>query len=221
MDIATTTSATATRSATASATEQGRAEPSDYDTFLRMLTVQMQNQDPLNPIDSADYAVQLATFSGVEQQTKMNQTLETILQRMDMQGMGEIAGWVDREVKSAAPMAYPGVPTDLDLPGDARADRAVLTVSDAQGKLLAREEVPPGGGAYRWQGKDITGGTLPRGTYALAVEHYAGEETLGTTALQGWQRVAEVAIGTNGLMLRLESGAEVATSAVTALRAGG
>ena len=44
-----------------------RAISSDFDTFLRMLTVQMRNQDPLDPIDSADYAVQLATFSGVEQ----------------------------------------------------------------------------------------------------------------------------------------------------------
>ncbi len=38
----------------------------DFETFLKMLTVQMQNQDPLNPVDSSDYATQLATFSGVE-----------------------------------------------------------------------------------------------------------------------------------------------------------
>ena len=41
---------------------------SDFETFLRMLTVQLENQDPLDPTDSADYAMQLATFSGVEQQ---------------------------------------------------------------------------------------------------------------------------------------------------------
>jgi len=45
---------------------------SDFETFLRMLTVQMQNQDPLNPVDSSDYAVQLATFSSVEQQVQTN-----------------------------------------------------------------------------------------------------------------------------------------------------
>ena len=48
---------------------------SDFDTFLRMLTTQMQNQDPLNPIDSTDYATQLATFSGVEQQVRTNSLL--------------------------------------------------------------------------------------------------------------------------------------------------
>ena len=41
---------------------------SDFETFLKMLTTQMQNQDPLNPVDSTDYATQLATFSSVEQQ---------------------------------------------------------------------------------------------------------------------------------------------------------
>jgi flagellar basal-body rod modification protein FlgD len=53
----------------------GRAISSDFNTFLRMLTVQMQNQDPLDPIDSADFAVQLATFSGVEQQVRTNELL--------------------------------------------------------------------------------------------------------------------------------------------------
>ena len=41
---------------------------SDFQTFLTMLTTQLQNQDPLNPVESSDFAVQLATFSGVEQQ---------------------------------------------------------------------------------------------------------------------------------------------------------
>ena len=43
--------------------------------FLKLLTTQMQNQDPLNPIDSTDYAAQLATFSGVEQQVRTNSLL--------------------------------------------------------------------------------------------------------------------------------------------------
>lgn len=58
-----------------SPTSSSGALTSDFDTFLRMLTVQMQNQDPLDPVDSADYAVQLATFSGVEQQVRTNELL--------------------------------------------------------------------------------------------------------------------------------------------------
>lgn len=51
---------------------------SDFETFLRMLTVQMQNQDPLDPVDSSDYAVQLATFSNVERQVQTNDLLREL-----------------------------------------------------------------------------------------------------------------------------------------------
>ena len=50
----------------------------DFETFLKILTAQIQNQDPINPIDSSDYATQLATFSSVEQQVLANSHLEKI-----------------------------------------------------------------------------------------------------------------------------------------------
>jgi len=64
MDVTPSTT-TSISAANATANSSAARITSDFDTFLRMLTVQMQNQDPLNPIDSADYAVQLATFSGI------------------------------------------------------------------------------------------------------------------------------------------------------------
>ena len=72
MDVISTSSVSNSFGTAGSSTSTGGIS-SDFNTFLRMLTVQMQNQDPLNPIDSADYAVQLATFSGVEQQVRTNQ----------------------------------------------------------------------------------------------------------------------------------------------------
>lgn len=45
---------------------------SDFETFLKMLTTQIKNQDPLNPMEGTEFAVQLATFSGVEQQVMTN-----------------------------------------------------------------------------------------------------------------------------------------------------
>lgn len=49
---------------------------SDFEVFLQMLTAQMKYQDPLNPVDSTDYATQLATFSGVEQAVLTNDLLK-------------------------------------------------------------------------------------------------------------------------------------------------
>lgn len=51
----------------------------DFTTFLTMLATQIKNQDPLNPMDGADFAVQLATFSGVEQQVQTNMLLQKII----------------------------------------------------------------------------------------------------------------------------------------------
>ena len=62
---------------------------SDFETFLKMLTAQMENQDPLNPMDSADYAVQLATFSSVEQQVLTNDLLQAMTLQLGSSGMAE------------------------------------------------------------------------------------------------------------------------------------
>ena len=53
---------------------------SDFTTFLKLLTAQLRNQDPLKPLDSTEFVAQLATFSSVEQQVKTNDTLATIQQ---------------------------------------------------------------------------------------------------------------------------------------------
>ena len=51
---------------------------SDFNAVLNMLTTQLKHQDPLNPVDSADYAMQLAAFSTVEQQVLLNQKMKKV-----------------------------------------------------------------------------------------------------------------------------------------------
>jgi flagellar basal-body rod modification protein FlgD len=90
-----------------------RGIASDFDTFLRMLTVQMRNQDPLDPIDSADYAVQLATFSGVEQQVRTNELLTALTSQMGLGGLAEMGAWVGREARAAVPARFDGTPVTV------------------------------------------------------------------------------------------------------------
>ena len=85
----------------------------DFETFLRMLTVQMENQDPLNPVESTDFAVQLATFSNVEQQVQTNDLLRELQSQLGGSGIGQIADWVGKEVRSASAVTLNGSPLTL------------------------------------------------------------------------------------------------------------
>ena len=145
---------------------------SDFNTFLRMLTVQMQNQDPLNPIDSADYAVQLATFSGVEQQVRTNQLLADLQGRFQQLGMAEMASWIGKEARSSAPILYEGSPVTLSPNPAIGSTRAVLAVRDSAGNLVSREEIPVSTEPYQWLGVDRTVLRCRPGIYTIELgEH--------------------------------------------------
>lgn len=191
---------------------------SDFETFLRMLTVQMQNQDPLNPIESADYAVQLATFSGVEQQVRTNQLLADLAGRFQQFGMAEMAGWIGKEARSDAPVVFDGSPVVLSPNPAVGATSAVLVVRDAKGALVAREDVPASAEPYRWLGADATGTPLPPGTYTLSLESRSGDRVIATTPMEHYARVIEARGGPQGTRLVLEGGVEVPANRVTALR---
>lgn len=218
MDIQPSLSPTS-RAAAASPAAAGPRITSDFDTFLRMLTVQMQNQDPLNPIDSADYAVQLATFSGVEQQTRTNQLIERMLSQAGLTGLAQLAGWVGNEARSATPeVAFTGAPVTFSASPDALADAAVLVVRDDTGRLVGREDLPPGPAEGRWTGMDMAGRPLPPGRYQLTVESLSADRVLSSRPVETYARILEVQSGPAGMRLILEGGVEVAAEAVTALR---
>lgn len=191
---------------------------SDFNTFLRMLTVQMQNQDPLNPIDSADYAVQLATFSGVEQQVRTNQLLADLQGRFQQLGMAEMASWIGKEARSNAPILYEGTPVTLSPNPAVGSTRAVLAVRDSAGNLVSREEIPVSTEPYQWLGGGTDGSPLTPGIYTIELESLNGETLLDSRPVEHYARVVEAKGGSAGTTLVLAGGIEVLATNVTALR---
>ena len=191
---------------------------SDFNTFLKMLTVQMQNQDPLNPIESSDYAVQLATFSGVEQQVRTNQLLDAMATQFSLLGMSQLAGWVGQEARSAAPVWFSGTPVTVSPNPLASADRAVLVVRDAAGNTVSREDIPTASEPYKWFGGDAAGNILQDGRYGLTVESWRDGEVLQEGPVESYGLVVEARGGDGGVRLVLEGGIEVPASGITALR---
>lgn len=220
MDV---TTATATAGAsgtqrTASSAGTGPAITSDFETFLRMLTTQMQNQDPLNPIESSDYAVQLATFSGVEQQVKTNQLLESLAHGLGLTGLGQFAGWVGMEARVVAPVAFSGQPVTLAPVPQPGADRAELVVLDPTGAEVSRAPVAADATMLDWAGTDASGAPLPPGIYDFRLDSYTGDTLLGSAEVAAYARVVEVRAGTAGAVAVLAGGVEVPTADITALR---
>lgn len=214
-----TTAVTSATTTPATTTTSKAAIDSDFDTFLKMMTVQMKNQDPLNPVDSADYAMQLATFSGVEQQIKTNTLLEGLNSQFSVLGMAQLAAWVGQEARSSAPVAYSGAPVTISYSAAATADRAVLVVKDNDGAVVAREDVPVATGAYQWLGGDAAGNALPSGFYSLSLENYKGDQQLGNASpVETYARIVEARSGANGATLVLAGGIEVPATEITALR---
>ncbi len=76
---------------TASSTAANKAAL-DYDTFLKLLVAEMQNQDPTEPMDSTEYVAQLATFSQVEQTIQTNTRLEELLKSSSISQAGSLIG---------------------------------------------------------------------------------------------------------------------------------
>lgn len=191
----------------------------DYETFLRMMTLQLRNQDPLSPMNADDFAVQLATFSGVEQQTRTNDLLAQQIQQNTQNAMAQMSGWVGKQARIAAPTHFDGTtPITLSPNPALRADKAVLVVKNDDGQEVARIDMPVTSADYEWQGLDDEGNPLPEGIYNLTLESYEGTKLLGTTSVEYYADIQEIRAGGGGITALFPGGVEVSTALVTALR---
>ena len=197
------------------------ATASDFDMFLKMLTAQIRNQDPLEPMESADYAVQLATFSGVEQQVKTNDLLAALATGSGADGLADIAGWVGREARAPMPAWFDGAPVPLGFETRPGAEAGEIVVTDAQDVEVARHAVAAGEQDLDWAGTTAEGRPLPSGAYRFEIVSLAAGEEIGRDTIETYGRVREVRLGPDGPVLVAEAGVEVAASAVTALREAG
>ncbi len=221
MEVNTTANLTATLSAESLASGNGTKISSDFDTFLRMLTVQMQNQDPLNPVDSTDYAVQLATFSGVEQAVLTNDLLTSMINQMTTSGLGQMSQWVGREVRSAAPTYFDGKPITLEPRPSPISDRAEIVVRDVREVEVQRIPISTVGQPTEWAGIDVSGNPLPQGLYTFEVISIANDEVIAQDMIETYGRVVEIRSEPEGIMVQLAGGGTIAADKVTGLREAG
>lgn len=167
-------SATGAQSTPTSQTKSGGFSGGDFETFLKMLTTQIRNQDPLNPMEGSEFAVQLATFSGVEQQVKTNDLLEQMSGQLGANSLSTYSDWIGRQVRTTGQIFFGDNPLIMDISPDPAADRVVLVTKDSYGRRISAEEVGKGDGLVEWYGVDTNGARLPLGFTAFHWKAIAG-----------------------------------------------
>ena len=203
---------------TAQVTGSGTDIAADFSTFLTLLTTQLRNQDPLNPMNSTEFATQLATFSGVEQQVRTNEHLETLLSRTGVTTLAQLGEWVGMEVLTEAPVNFSGVPVRLHGTAEALAEEAQLVVKTAAGAEVQRLSVPLPVSELTWAGVDGQGAPLPAGEYQFELQSLRQGSVIGTAKMRHHAQVVEVRPNGQAVELHLVGGQVVAADAVTGLR---
>lgn len=163
---------------------------SDQTTFLKLLTTQLRNQDPLSPMDTNAFTQQLVAMTGVQQQILSNQLLQQMVSGQG--GLGNSVGLIGKEVKvntGASTLQDGSADWHYTLPAGAAS--ATFTVIDAQGNTVWSEDqsnLSTGDHTFNWDGKDLTGTQRPDGTtFGLKITAKAadGSSVASQTWLQG------------------------------------
>jgi flagellar basal-body rod modification protein FlgD len=169
--VSTTTTNTAVQD---SAAEKSRTQLSgDFDTFLLMLTTQLQNQDPTEPMDTNEFTAQLVQFASVEQAIATNENLEKMIALEDNSQISTAANYVGKFVMANGDSArlHGGVASfSYELPMNVYEAEVVIT--DELGQIVYKGEAPTekGKNDVLWDGtSNIDGTTKADGTYHISV----------------------------------------------------
>ena len=150
------------------------------DDFLKLLTVQLRYQDPLNPMENTEFIAQMAQFSSLEQLQNMNQTMERSQgAEAELQAAFKnnlVTSLVGKAVEvPTQEVAYDGEITEVAYRLGPQARSASLQILDARGQMVRELELDTSQ-AYNkveWDGKSVSGDKVPKGVY-LAVVTAAG-----------------------------------------------
>lgn len=198
--------------------ETATALSADFETFLKMLTAQARYQDPLEPIDSSEYAAQLAQFSMVEQQVLSNDLLTALTAQLGSGNMAQMASWIGMEALSTAPVQFDGSPITINPNPIATSDEVVLVVRDAEGNELQRQQLPIAAEPVSWAGVQSDGTPFPPGIYNFEIESRAEGELLVADQAETYSRITEARMQDGETVLILQSGVAVLASTVSGIR---
>lgn len=173
----------------ASQTQQQSASlANDFTQFLTLLTTQLQNQDPLSPLDSNEFTNQLVQFSQVEQGINTNTKLDDLLSLQIGNATTNALGYIGKDIQyvSAEISHTQGETNTIRYSLDGAATESQINIFNEEGNLVFSGPAQKGSGAheFEWNGRDFVNNELPDGTYVVRVDSTdINEDVVNTTTV--------------------------------------
>ena len=173
-------SGTTSTSTAASATS---ALSLDFTTFLKILTTQLQNQDPTNATDPNQFTQELIAMEQVQTQISTNDQLETLSSVTAANGLATGVGYIGNYVRaetSEGEFSLQGSTAEVGYTLDSAASSATITITDSSGKVVTTlaGAGSSGDNYVTWDGKDSSGNAVADGAYTFSV---AAKDSSGNT----------------------------------------
>jgi flagellar basal-body rod modification protein FlgD len=205
------TSGTSAAQQAAQSTAQSQQQlATNMNTFLELLTAQLQHQDPLNPMDTSQFTNQLVLFAQVQQQIDINQNLETMMGSQNNAALASSANYLGTgvtAVSSALPLQDSKSTFYYTTPANTKSVSIVIT--DSAGNIVSTQNgvATPGTQTATWDGSNVSGGTSADGTYHVTVTATGttGQTTQLDTAISGTVTAIAVDPNNNSPMVMLGS----------------
>ncbi len=193
----------------------------NFDTFLNLLTTQLKNQNPLDPLDTNQFTQQMVQFTSVEQQLKTNEFLQALTASAQNATNTEAVAYIGRDITASgsnALLSNGNATWGYTL--DRSAANTTITIRDAQGNLVHTEEtsLAAGNGTFRWDGRDAQGNQFPDGNYSITINARDSNGNYVPVNTQITGTVSGVDLSGGEPMLVLD-GAQVRLSSVISVRA--
>ena len=161
--------------------------------FLKLLTAQLQHQDPMNPQSDSDFVAQLAQFSGLEQAIEQNRQLEMLQMASSALVNSTNTNLIGKEITANGNVVnlIPGKsPSPVEFRLSADTQQTMARVVDQSGRVVKSIDLGPQGAGrhkFRWDGTDDHGDFVEMGVYRVDIQGYdsAGRGTPAEISVKG------------------------------------
>ena len=202
---------TASATAAAAAANPASSSTLNQSDFLTLMTAQLQNQDPFNPVDNTQMVAQMAQFSSVAGISQMNTTLSSIATKLGATSATDAMAYVGKTVLTAGNTAYArssgGITGQVSLAGDATDVKVTITDANTGNvlKTLSLGAQKAGNATYDWDGTTDAGAAAGDGPFTVNTTATNNGSSVASASLV-WAPVESVSLPASGSPLLTVTG---------------